>query len=266
MRARFIVGAAGIGSVTLVLAAMCVVVAQNPPLTRSRSAARANLLPRNEVAAQEATELRREVATLNDPGASVPPITFPRTSGPNYQETAIAPAPPKPAIVELKSGLKLDGQLASGPIPCLVMFGEASLPLETIRGIRMSDELVNDEAGQARPTSATIVLENGDSLTGMPRLEVIRLQTDWGEAIVKLTHVKSLLLTSESVTWQQLEGRWRLIPVELTPADAADLPSLNDFAPPETSNSAPPIIPRASSLLPPADAAPPATGEPAKND
>lgn len=268
MRARIVIVGAGIGSVTLVLAVMCVVMAQGPARTRS-----ATLVPSNHPhppAARFVVPASQPTTAVSDaPSRALPPSTFEAAdlSSPMLDASAST----KPAIIELRSGLKLEGQLVTGPIPCQVMFGEASLPLETIRGIRMSDELVSDEGGQARPTSATIVLENGDSLTGMPRLEVIHLQTEWGEAAVKLTHLKSLVLTSESLMWQAHEGRWRLIPIELPPstADGSAESDRSELAPPDTTVVPPAAVPQETApgnLLPPSEIPAPTVPTPADRE
>ena len=155
---------------------------------------------------------------------------------------ATAPRPARPAVIELKSGLKLAGQLAAAPIPCDVVFGQTALPLETIRGIRMSDEVVSD-GGEPRSTSAIIVLENGDSLTGMPRLDVIQLQTEWGEAAVKLTHLRSVVLTGENVVWEQHDGRWRLVPAPQSQPDSQPEQRDDAATPPPIDSGAGPTPP-----------------------
>jgi hypothetical protein len=149
-----------------------------------------------------------------------------------------SPQPARPAVIELKNGLKLAGKLAADPINFQVMFGQASLPLETIRGIRIADQVPSD-GGPPQLISATIILGNGDSLTGMPRLDVIRLQTEWGEAIVKLTHLKSVVVMGDDVAWQEHEGRWRLVPATQSQAESR-----------EDSTALPPIDP--AGILPPA--------------
>ena len=238
MRARILIGAAATGSMVLVLVVMCVVVAQSPPNTRSRS---------KTVEAPIQFPRSAPTPTLSVPATSgneqtpvLPPppsrFTVEADSQAVYSATLSTSQPARPAVIELKSGLKLAGQLAADPIPFQVMFGQASLPLETIRGIRIADQ-VPSEGGPPPLISATIILANGDSLTGMPRLDVIRLQTEWGEAIVKLTHLRSVVVMGDDVVWEEHEGRWRLVPAPqtqpaqsedaaaLTPADsAAELP------------------------------------------
>jgi hypothetical protein len=110
--------------------------------------------------------------------------------------------------------------------------------------------------------SATIILENGDSLTGLPRLEVIRLQTDWGEAIVKLTHLKSVVLTGDDVVWEAHEGRWRLVPAPQPQPEqrneGADLPRSDPALEPPPSLPLNPATAPAAPMLPALDVPAPA--------
>jgi hypothetical protein len=254
MRARFIFAAAGVGGVTLVLVAMCVAWAQSP---RSKPG---GLVPHSIQSERESLPAPSIVPGTTAAFHDAPAASFP---GGLYSGPPPLPASAKPAIIELRSGLKLEGRLANAAIPCRLAFGEVPLPLETIRGIRLSDEMTAVEGGTAQPASATIVLENGDSLTGLPRVEVLQLHTEWGEASVKLTHLKSLILTEESVAWTEHEGRWRLAPVP-TPKDsepqaAADhsdsLPagSSADLLPPQSPTPPPPTRGAAPALPGPSD-------------
>jgi hypothetical protein len=259
MRAKFLLGAAGFGGVMLVLVAMCVAWAQSP---RSRPSGLVPAIQSEPASVPSTSIVPATAATFQDaPGTGFPGGLY---GGPPPQ-----PASAKPAIIELRNGLKLEGRLADGVLPCRLAFGDVPLPLETIRGIRLSDEMTAIEGGTAQPASATIVLENGDSLTGLPRVEVLQLHTEWGQASVKLSHLKLLILTDESVTWTEHEGRWRLSPMptsqvdSLPPADAADSnpvlerssgdldlpPSLvppQAPTPPPPTRSAPPALPRTS--------------------
>jgi hypothetical protein len=249
MRARFLLGAAGVGGVMLVLVAMCVAWAQSP---RSKPA---GLVPHSIQSERESLPAPSIVPGTTAAFHDAPAASFP---GGLYSGPPPLPASAKPAIVELRSGLKLEGCLANAAIPCRLAFGDVPLPLETIRGIRMSDEMTAVEGGTAQPSGATIVLENGDSLTGLPRMEVLHLQTEWGEATVKLTHLKSLILTGESVSWTEQEGRWRLSPVPTTQADSEPQAEADYSDPLPAGSSADLLTPHAPTTPPPTPGAPPA--------
>jgi len=138
--------------------------------------------------------------------------------------------------VELRKGLALDGQIAvTGPLVCGTAFGEAAIPLTAIRGIRLHDEpsATGTEppappariipGGTERPVpQATIILTNNDSLTVSLRAAQIQVKTEWGEANIHVPHLKSLLMTSDDVQWQQANGRWTLVAVEKPAPAVAD--------------------------------------------
>jgi len=131
---------------------------------------------------------------------------------------------PLPVKVELRTGLVLNGQIAdTGPLVCGTAFGEAAIPLAAIRGIRLHEELA--ASGTERPApQATIILTNNDSLTVSLRAAQIQVKTEWGEANINVPHLKSMLLTSDDVQWQEANGRWTLVAVEKPPPAVADEP------------------------------------------
>jgi hypothetical protein len=256
MRARFIFAAAGVGGVTLVLAAMCVAWAQSP---RSKPAASPAIQSGGTTMAIPAVATGTRTVFRDSPATELSP------QAPNlYASLPPAPIPAKPAIIELRSGLTLEGHLQSAHIPCRTVFGEASLPLGTIRGIRMSEELTSVEGGEPQPTGATMILSNGDSLTGVPQLEVFQIQTEWGVAIVKLSHLKSLVLTDEKVTWEEAEGRWRLTPAA-KPSEVGESAADYSGAPADAIPSpvAPPVAvpPPGTRTTPPTESAVPTVTE-----
>ncbi len=120
-----------------------------------------------------------------------------------------------PVKLQLAGGLLLEGNIeASGPFPCAATFGEVSIPLTAIRGIRLHAAETN--LNNPLP-AATIILHNNDSLTVSLRATQIQIKTAWGTANVDLPHVQSLLLTQDDVQWQQAgDHRWILAPVDKT--------------------------------------------------
>jgi hypothetical protein len=162
-----------------------------------------------------------------------------------------------PVRVELRTGLALDGQIAvAGPLVCATAFGEAAIPLATIRGIRLHDE--QSTAGTERPApQATIILTNNDSLTVSLRASQIQVKTEWGEANINVPHLKSMLLTADDVQWQEANGRWTLVAAEKPPPAAKDA---NELAPPasnrDDTNAAGLQPPPGLTIPPPADTRP----------
>ena len=87
-------------------------------------------------------------------------------------------------------------------------FGTASLPLSAVAGIRMAQE------GSA---TTTVVLHNGDSITGAVQFDQVVIQTEWGRAEILGTHVASILFTP-GLKWTSEPGlngtRWKLVAAE----------------------------------------------------
>jgi hypothetical protein len=73
-------------------------------------------------------------------------------------------------------------------------------------------------AQKGSPTT-TVVLHNGDSITGATQVLELTIETEWGKAIVDAPNVSSILFTP-GVKWvsqKELSGtRWRLAAAEGT--------------------------------------------------
>lgn len=68
-------------------------------------------------------------------------------------------------------------------------FGDITVPLEQIAGIQMHVDEKN---------SAVVVLDNGDSITGVPTVPKLTLTTDWGTAEVLPEAIQSITTTANS--------------------------------------------------------------------
>lgn len=84
-------------------------------------------------------------------------------------------------------------------------FGEASIPLSEVAGIRFPG---GDD------TSTTIVMMNGDSITGATDLQYANVETTWGSAKINGPNVRHLLFVP-GLVWQAKDGlsgkRWGLV-------------------------------------------------------
>jgi len=112
---------------------------------------------------------------------------------------------PLSANVFLTNGSNLIGTLTSSTdLTMKTSFGDANIPLSEVAGIKMASE---DNA------VTTVVLHNGDSVTGATELERIELQTEWGEAVVNAASVISILF-AQDLQWISEDSvagtRWRL--------------------------------------------------------
>ncbi len=84
-------------------------------------------------------------------------------------------------------------------------FGEASLPLSEVAGIRFP---TGDDSG------TTVVMLNGDSITGATDLKFISVETTWGSAKINGDAIGDLLFVP-GLAWQSSESlgrkRWALV-------------------------------------------------------
>jgi hypothetical protein len=136
---------------------------------------------------------------------------------------------PLSATLYLVSGTKLEGTLLSATeLTMKTSFGEASIPLNEVAGIRLA------EAGNG---TTTVILHNGDSITGGTELEKLDIVTEWGQAEVNGANISSILFT-QGLKWETATGfsgsRWTLIESATTTSTAK--PTNN--ASPASANSA----------------------------
>jgi hypothetical protein len=84
-------------------------------------------------------------------------------------------------------------------------FGTATIPLHAVVGMRLP---------QKDSPMTTVLLTNGDSVTGTTELGKLFVHTDWGKAEVEAANIVSIVF-KEGLTWTmetRLNGeRWTLI-------------------------------------------------------
>jgi hypothetical protein len=112
---------------------------------------------------------------------------------------------PLNVTVELSNGTSLAGTLVEVDVVLVkTAFGEASVPLAEIAGIRFP---------QGDDVSTSIVMLNGDSITGATDVKRVTVDTDWGQALVNGSSVRSILFIP-NLQWTPLTGisgkRWTL--------------------------------------------------------
>lgn len=123
---------------------------------------------------------------------------------------------PQSVTIHLLDGMKLSGELTEvDQWTMKTSFGTTNLPLSTVAGMRMAHE------GNAM---TTVVLHNGDNLTGAVTLDQVVIQTEWGRAEINGNHIASILFTP-GLKWTSETGlngmRWKLTadePPRATPA------------------------------------------------
>ena len=107
--------------------------------------------------------------------------------------------------IQLKEGMVLEGSpVGIESIQMASLFGEAKIPLHTIAGIRFS---------QKATEQSTVVLLNGDALTGELAMTELKCIADWGQAAVNVGHIVSVVFRPD-LTWSSVPtpsgDRWQL--------------------------------------------------------
>jgi hypothetical protein len=112
---------------------------------------------------------------------------------------------PLNVTVELSTGSSISGTLIEVDVLLIkTAFGEASVPLTEIAGIRFP---------QGDDVSTSIVMLNGDSITGATDVKMVTIDTDWGQAKINGSAIRSILLIP-NLSWSSSSGisgkRWTL--------------------------------------------------------
>jgi len=107
--------------------------------------------------------------------------------------------------VELVGGDKIRGTLTdSSELPMRTSFGQASIPLSEVAGIKLASQ---DNA------TTTVVMHNGDSITGGTNLPSLQVETEWGKADITGSSITSILF-AQGLVWSSDTGlngsRWTL--------------------------------------------------------
>lgn len=83
-------------------------------------------------------------------------------------------------------------------------FGKVSMPMDQVAGIKFHTD--SDD-------SAVVVLNNGDTITGVPTIPAIQLKTDWGQADIAPKAIQALTTTKAAKFTQtnsDFGSRWTL--------------------------------------------------------
>lgn len=112
---------------------------------------------------------------------------------------------PLNVTVELSTGNSISGTLIEVDVLLIkTAFGEASVPLAEIAGIRFP---------QGEDVSTSVVMLNGDSITGATDVKLVTVDTDWGQAKINGSAIRSILLIP-NLSWSSSSGisgkRWTL--------------------------------------------------------
>jgi hypothetical protein len=121
------------------------------------------------------------------------------------KKTENADSRPLSVTVVLTKGTQITGAfLDSRELPLQTAFGEVKISLSEVAGVRFARE---------GSPATTVVLHNGDSVTGATDLTAVHVETEWGRAMVHGPNVSAVLF-ARGVKWvseKDLTGtRWKL--------------------------------------------------------
>jgi hypothetical protein len=124
--------------------------------------------------------------------------------------------------VELTNGNTLTGTLIEADVVNIkTAFGEAGIPLSEIAGIRFATR---------EDVTTTVVMINGDSITGATDVKLVTVETEWGTAKINGSAIQSLLLIP-NLKWQSNNGvsgkRWVLVDSKAAESTAQTLSTLS---------------------------------------
>jgi hypothetical protein len=138
----------------------------------------------------DAQEAAREVAKAK-------PVARAVTSAPKVRPLSVS--------IDLISSTRLSGTLTdTTTLEMRTSFGSASIPLSEVAGIRFAS---------ADNASTTLVMLNGDSITGATDVKLVTVETEWGIATINGPNIASILFVP-GLTWSPQTGlngkRWNL--------------------------------------------------------
>jgi len=143
--------------------------------------------------------------------------------------------------VELTTGNTISGTLVEADVVNIkTVFGEAAIPLSQIAGLRFATR---------EDVTTTVVMINGDSITGATDVKLISIETDWGTAKINGSAIQSLL-SIPNLKWQVSSGvsgkRWALVdskapesPAQVVPQPSAASKQANVYSPAAPSQTLP---------------------------
>lgn len=121
---------------------------------------------------------------------------------------AIASSPkvrPLSVAIDLLSATKLSGTLTdTTSLEMRTSFGTANIPLSEVAGIKFAS---------ADNATTTVVMLNGDSITGATDVKLVTVETEWGMATINGPNISSIMFVP-GLNWNPTAGlngkRWNL--------------------------------------------------------
>ena len=127
---------------------------------------------------------------------------------------------PLSVAVDLISKTQLKGTLTdTTQLDMQTSFGVANIPLSEVAGIKFAS---------ADDASTTVVMLNGDSITGATDVKLVTVETEWGIASINGSSIASILFVP-GVTWNPQSGlngqRWNLANLKKEQPNKAPAPN-----------------------------------------
>ena len=119
---------------------------------------------------------------------------------------------PLSVTVDLSTAGELEGTLTdTTQLQMQTSFGTASIPLSEVAGVKFAS---------AEDATTTVVMLNGDSITGATDVKLITVETEWGTASINGPSVASMMFVP-GLEWSPSTGlngrRWSLRDTTTTP-------------------------------------------------
>lgn len=132
--------------------------------------------------------------------------------------TSEANSQPKARPITVSVGLVDDSTTITGTLTettslnIKTAFGIAELPLNEVAGVRFP---------RGDDSSTTVVMLNGDSITGATDLKFVNVETSWGSAKINGPAIAGMMMVP-GLSWQSIDvlgsKRWQLVEAPRTPA------------------------------------------------
>ena len=118
------------------------------------------------------------------------------------KKTENADSRPLSVTVVLTKGTQITGAfLDSRELPLQTAFGEVKISLSEVAGVRFVQE---------GSPATTVVLHNGDSVTGATDLTAVHVETEWGRAMVHGPNVSAVLFARSQMGVRERFDRYPL--------------------------------------------------------
>jgi hypothetical protein len=161
--------------------------------------------------AQEAVPVAKaEPVAKAQPVAKAEPIA---KGTPEKSTSRTNAARPLSVLVDLLSGTRIEGTLTDkNSLDMQTSFGSAEIPLSEVAGVKFAS---------ADDSSTTVVMLNGDSITGATDIKLITVETEWGIAQINGPNITSIMFVP-NLAWNPESGlsgkRWKLLNTKAAPA------------------------------------------------